>query len=74
LTIPWTLARSFFVEAARISREDRYKVLFEMAWDGKGLTLELSQVPDDILRMMIHWRNEKVEAENEETRKLKHTR
>jgi hypothetical protein len=40
-----------------------------LAWDGKGLVLDLGQVPDEILDEMVKWRNEKVERENEEYRK-----
>ena len=47
-----------------MSREARYRMLFDLAWDNHGLTLELNDIPDSILTLMAHWRNEKVEAEN----------
>ncbi len=53
-----------------MSREDHYRVLFELAWDGKGLVLDLHRVPTDILKLMILWRNEKVERENEQVKNL----
>ena len=64
----WTSAASFFVEASLLSREARWKAIFEMAWgsEGKGLVINLAEVPDDILNLMTGWRNEKVEAENEQ--------
>lgn len=47
------------------SREARYRVMFDLAWDGKGLIIDLAKVPDHILNLMVNWRNAKVEAENE---------
>lgn len=47
------------------SREARYRTMFDLAWDGKGLILDLDKVPDHILNLMVNWRNAKVEAENE---------
>jgi len=35
-----------------------------MAWDGKGFVIDLTRVPDDILRFFITWREEKIEEEN----------
>lgn len=45
-------------------------MLFELAWDNHGLTLDLTHIPDDILRQIVDWRNEKVEAENSKLPKV----
>jgi hypothetical protein len=42
-----------------------------LAWDGKGLVLDLTQVPDEILEDLIQWRNEKVDRENDEFKKYR---
>jgi len=47
-----------------MSREARYRLLFDLAWDNHGLTLQLNDIPDSILQLILQWRNEKVEAEN----------
>jgi hypothetical protein len=47
-----------------MSREARYRLLFDLAWDNHGLTLDLAKVPDSMLKLMLEWRNERVEAEN----------
>lgn len=54
-----------------MSREARYRLLFELAWDNHGLTLALNSVPDDMLRLITEWRNEKVEIENAQIEKLR---
>lgn len=45
--------------------------MFDLAWNSKGLTLNLNNVPDYILDLMVGWANEKIEAANQELRKLK---
>jgi hypothetical protein len=54
-----------------MSREARWKTIFNMAWgsDSKGLTINLAEVPDDILKLMVDWRNDRVEEENDQARK-----
>ena len=47
-----------------MSREAHYRLLFDLAWDNHGLTLDISRVPDPILQLFVQWRNERVEAEN----------
>jgi hypothetical protein len=54
---------SFFVDAALNARQHRYRLLFDMAWDGKGFIIDLTRVPDDILRLMIAWREERIDEE-----------
>ncbi len=39
--------------------------MFEMAWTGKGFTLDLQKVPNGILDDFLDWRKEKIEQENE---------
>lgn len=41
--------------------------MFHLAWDGKGCVIDLTKVPDDMLKLFVRWRNEKVteEAENQ---------
>jgi len=53
-----------------MSREARWKTLFEMAWssEDKNLTINLAEVPDAILTQMIQWRNDRVEEENSKMR------
>jgi hypothetical protein len=43
--------------------------MFQLAWDNKGYIVDLTKVPDDMLKMFVQWRNEKVaeEAENQPT-------
>ena len=54
-----------------MSREARWKTIFDMAWgsESKGLVINLAEVPDDILKLMIDWRNDRVEEENEQARR-----
>ena len=61
---------SFFVEAAHSSRVARWRTLFELAWgsEGKGLTINLAEVPESILNMLLEWRNDKVRDENSRTK------
>ena len=51
-----------------MSREARYRLMFDLAWDNHGLTLQLDTVPDDMLRLIARWRNEKVEIENQQSK------
>ena len=46
-----------------MSREARYRLLFNLAWDNHGLTLQLNDVPDQMLELIAQWRNEKVDSE-----------
>ena len=39
--------------------------MFEMAWLGKGFTLNLAQVPDQILEQFSDWAQEKIKEEEE---------
>ena len=39
-------------------------MLFDIAWDGKGLILNLTEWPDDLLEHLVVWRNERVEQDN----------
>ena len=39
--------------------------MFQLAWDEKGMVFNLEQVPDDILKKLVVWRNERVAEENE---------
>ncbi len=41
-----------------------------MAWNGKGMTVELNDLPDQVLDMFVAWTNEKIEKENEEHERL----
>jgi hypothetical protein len=52
------------VEEARLRREARWKLLFSLAWDGKGIVLDATQIPDDLMDQLVEWRNECVEREN----------
>jgi hypothetical protein len=54
-----------------MSREARYRLLFELAWDDHGLTLVLNDIPDDMLQQISAWRNEKVEIENAHVAKIR---
>lgn len=45
-------------------RESRWRMLLELAWHSKGLTVDITQCPDDILVKMVDWRNELVEQAN----------
>ena len=50
---------------------DRYRILFELAWDNHGLVLNLNTIPNWVLPKLIEWRNHKVEEENERLEKIK---
>lgn len=39
--------------------------MFQLAWDEKGMVFNLENVPDDILKKLVDWRNERVNEENE---------
>lgn len=54
-----------------MSREARYRLLFDLAWDNHGLTLVLNDIPDDILQQLASWRNERVEMENAQASKMR---
>lgn len=56
------------MQSACLAREARWKNLFELAWDGKGFTIQIDKVPDDILDLFIVWRNERVEENNRKIR------
>jgi hypothetical protein len=43
--------------------------MFDLAWDGKGLSLIMNDLPDDILKQFAVWRNERVEEENRQASK-----
>ncbi len=47
------------------------KLLFELAWDNHGLTLVLNDIPDDLLHLIVAWREEKVEIENAKAAKMR---
>jgi hypothetical protein len=40
-----------------------------LAWDGKGMVFNLENVPDDILKLLVGWRNQRVEQEEAEYKK-----
>jgi len=40
--------------------------MFDLAWNGKGLILNLREVPDQFLEQMVGWANEKIEAQNDQ--------
>jgi hypothetical protein len=44
--------------------EARWRMLFDLAWNSKGLVVDISRCPDNILLKMVDWRNEAVENEN----------
>lgn len=64
------LIRSFFVKAAESSRENRYRLMFNLARQNEGLVLILNDIPDDILHLMVQWHNEAAETAN--TQNLPH--
>lgn len=39
--------------------------MFQLAWDEKGMVFNLENVPDDMLKKIVEWRNERIDAENE---------
>jgi hypothetical protein len=39
--------------------------MFQLAWDEKGMVFNLENVPDEILKLLVYWRNEKIQEENE---------
>jgi len=46
------------------SLEERWRLIFNLAWDGRGLTVDLTNVPDQIMAKFVEWRAEKIEEEN----------
>jgi len=42
--------------------------MFQLAWDEKGMVFNLENVPDDILKRLVEWRNERVQEENERSK------
>ncbi len=43
--------------------------MFQLAWDEKGMVFNLENVPDDILKKLVEWRNERVNEENDRANK-----
>lgn len=41
--------------------------MFDLAWNSKGLIVNLKDVPDRILTLMVEWANERIEREQSET-------
>jgi len=39
--------------------------MFTLAWDDKGMVFNLENVPDDMLKKIVEWRNERVQEDNE---------
>ena len=65
----WISTPNFFVQASLQTVELRWHQRFDLAWNGKGLFINLKDVPDDILTLMVEWTNEAIEKENAEMRK-----
>lgn len=49
----------------------RWKQMFDLAWNGKGLFINLREVPDQLLDQMVEWANAKIEEENEQVKSLR---
>lgn len=58
------MTKTFFVRQSRLDREAKYRLIFDLAWDDKGMIVNLDELPDDILQLFLRWRNERVEEEN----------
>jgi hypothetical protein len=43
--------------------------MFQLAWDEKGMVFNLENIPDDMLKRIVEWRNERVKQENEKLKK-----
>ncbi len=65
---PFSLLKSFFVDAALAAIEERWHLMVELAWKGQGLTVDLTQVPHWILEKIPEWHSALVEESNRETR------
>lgn len=61
---PFSSRIPFFVDAALAATEAQWRLLMELAWKGKGLTLDLSRVPAWIIPKMTEWHQELVSEEN----------
>lgn len=48
--------------------------MFELAWDEKGMVFNLDNVPDDMLKLIVQWRNERVQEENAKMPPMPHMR
>ena len=44
--------------------------MFQLAWDEKGMVFDLARVPDDILKLIVHWRNKRVREEADKFKPL----
>lgn len=56
--------RTFFVQAAAAHLDARWRQIFNLCWDGKGFTVDLTKLPDDVLDLFSEWRDERVAEEN----------
>ncbi len=45
--------------------------MFDLAWNGKGVYINLSDIPDRVLDLFVEWSNEKITQENEEVERLR---
>lgn len=45
--------------------------MFTLAWDDKGMVFNLENVPDDMLKKVVEWRNERVREENEQAQQAR---
>ena len=59
---------SFFAQASSQSHEQVWRQRLDLAWAGKGLFINLSEVPDQILDQMVGWVNQKIDQENEQNK------
>lgn len=64
-----SISRNFFVEAVNSSFKERWRHLFDLAWAGKGLTIDISKAPDHVLEWLVEWTNEANKREAEELRR-----
>ena len=42
--------------------------MFQLAWDAKGFIIDLERVPDEMLKLFVDWREEKIAEEAESTK------
>jgi hypothetical protein len=64
LTLP------FFLRAAWGRQENRWRQIFELAWDNKGFVIDMRTLPDYVMDLFITWRNERIQEERDQVPSL----
>ena len=65
---------TFFVRCAVGDVEERWRRLFDLAWSGRGLTVDLTQAPDWVLKLYTEWTNKNNAEEKAQIEQMRRAR